>query len=204
MGNILVCNVSQDSFKIKRSYNWNGLVVPACPKGTPYTSLLVTDHMDEEVHAIDHWAEHSKHIPVKVEASVIVHDFFTNENLKNKGCFIPAGEIPTEEEIAQAHATRRAYLMKCVNEGQSEYSRTGRIDDIPGEYKRAASELGMDFEWAKLAPPQMSECPACAEKIKPGVAICKSCGAILDREKAAKFGLVEAAPVKKEKETRVI
>jgi predicted nucleic acid-binding Zn ribbon protein len=36
----------------------------------------------------------------------------------------------------------------------------------------------------------LADCPVCAEKIKPGVAVCKSCGAILDREKAAQFGLV--------------
>jgi transposase len=36
----------------------------------------------------------------------------------------------------------------------------------------------------------MSDCPACGEKVKPGVAVCKHCGAILDAEKAAKHGLV--------------
>jgi hypothetical protein len=38
----------------------------------------------------------------------------------------------------------------------------------------------------------MDDCPVCAEKIKPGVAVCRSCGAILDREKAAQYGLVPA------------
>jgi hypothetical protein len=36
----------------------------------------------------------------------------------------------------------------------------------------------------------LADCPVCAEKIKPGVAVCRSCGAILDREKAAQYGLV--------------
>jgi hypothetical protein len=203
MPDILICSIAPETFKIKRSYNWNGLTIPGCPKGTPFTSLLVRDHMDDKVNAVDHWAEHSIHTPFLVEANVIVKDFFANERLGPRGCFIPKGEIPTEEEIAQAHVTRRAYLLECVHNGQSEYSRTGRIDDIPGEYKRAVLELGMEgIEWAKMAPPAMAECPACAEKIKPGVAICKSCGAILDREKAEKFGLIE--PVKKEKEPKVI
>jgi hypothetical protein len=30
----------------------------------------------------------------------------------------------------------------------------------------------------------------CAEKIKPGVAVCRACGAILDKEKAAQYGIV--------------
>jgi transposase len=41
----------------------------------------------------------------------------------------------------------------------------------------------------------MAECPGCAEKIKPGVAVCKTCGAILDREKAAALGLGATAAV---------
>jgi transposase len=36
---------------------------------------------------------------------------------------------------------------------------------------------------------KMSECPACGEKVKTGVAVCRHCGAILDAEKAAKHGL---------------
>ena len=36
---------------------------------------------------------------------------------------------------------------------------------------------------------EMSECPACGEKVKTGVAVCKHCHAILDADKAAKHGL---------------
>jgi hypothetical protein len=36
---------------------------------------------------------------------------------------------------------------------------------------------------------RMHECPACGEKVKIGVAVCKHCGAILDEDKAAKHGL---------------
>jgi hypothetical protein len=54
--------------------------------------------------------------------------------------------------------------------------------------RRAARELKVDKPWL-YDPKPHAECPACAEKIKPGVAACRSCGAILDREKAARFGL---------------
>ena len=36
----------------------------------------------------------------------------------------------------------------------------------------------------------MQECPGCGERVKPGVAVCKSCHSILDREKAVALGLV--------------
>ena len=51
-------------------------------------------------------------------------------------------------------------------------------------------------------------CPCCAAVIQSGdpVAVCRSCGAILDREKAAQYGLVAkedklSAEPRKEKES---
>jgi predicted amidophosphoribosyltransferase len=55
--------------------------------------------------------------------------------------------------------------------------------------RRAARQLGLEKPWLYDSKP-LAECPVCAEKIKPGVAVCRSCGAILDREKAAQYGLV--------------
>lgn len=199
---ILICSIAPEEFKIKRSYNWNGLTIPGC-NGEVYTSLLVEDHMDEEVHQVDYNWEHAIHKPVRIEAAVIVKDFFANEKLTEKGCFIPKGKEPTAEELANARATRRRYLERCVRDGDSEYSRTGRVDDIPGEFKRAVAELGVTREWAFLAPAPTMSCPACGETLKPGVAVCKTCGAILDREKAEKFGLVKSAETQQEQKKEV-
>jgi hypothetical protein len=55
--------------------------------------------------------------------------------------------------------------------------------------RRAARQLGLEKPWLYDARP-LADCPVCAEKIKHGVAVCRSCGAILDREKAAQYGLV--------------
>ncbi len=42
----------------------------------------------------------------------------------------------------------------------------------------------------------MSDCPACGEKVKTGVAVCKHCHAILDAEKAAQHGLGPSAALR--------
>src|SRR5260370_12268277 len=57
--------------------------------------------------------------------------------------------------------------------------------------RRAARQRGVEKPWL-YDPKPLAECPVCAEKIKHGVAVCRSCGAILDREKAAQYGLVGA------------
>ncbi len=194
---IKICSIAPEEFKIKRSYNWNGIVLPACKKGESYSSVLIVDHTDMRVVAVDHWAEHSEKTPINIAAEVIVKDFFATEELRDKGAFIPAGDEPTKEELAQARATRRAWLEKCVIDGDTEYSKSKRIDNIPGAWKRCAAELGVVREWAFTAPKATFECPACGEILREGVAICKSCGAILDREKAEKYGLLEETETKR-------
>lgn len=141
--------------------------------------------------AVDHWAEHSEKTPITITADVIVRDFFSAEMLREKGAFVPASEEPTDAELAAAHAARRAYLEKCVIDGDTEYSKSKRIDNIPGEWKRCAAELGVVREWAFTAPRPTFECPACGETLREGVAICRSCGAILDKQKAEKYGLLQ-------------
>ena len=64
--------------------------------------------------------------------------------------------------------------------------------EISDLHRRAAIALGVEREWAYV-PMKLSECPACGEKVKAGVAVCKHCHAILDAEKAAKHGLGPAA-----------
>jgi transcription initiation factor TFIIIB Brf1 subunit/transcription initiation factor TFIIB len=67
-------------------------------------------------------------------------------------------------------------------------------------HRRAAISLNMEREWAYI-PQRMVDCPACGEKVKPGVAVCRHCGAVLDAEKAAKHGL-GTQPLQKMEESK--
>jgi hypothetical protein len=62
-----------------------------------------------------------------------------------------------------------------------------RFVRFPIRSGRAAIALGIVREWAYV-PIRMADCPACGEKVKPGVAVCRLCRAILDQEKAANHG----------------
>ena len=68
------------------------------------------------------------------------------------------------------------------------WARGHSFREISDLHRRAAIALGVEREWAYV-PTRMAECPACGERVKPEVAVCKHCGAILDAEKAAKHGL---------------
>ena len=73
-----------------------------------------------------------------------------------------------------------------------EWERTRNPMFITDLERRAARQLGLEKPWL-YDPKPLAECPVCAEKIKHGVAVCKSCGAILNPEKAAQYGLGPAA-----------
>ena len=108
------------------------------------------------------------------------------------GVFVAAGETPTEEELADARCRLKEFHVKLVAAADLEWERTKNPMFITDLERRAARQLGLEKPWL-YDPKPLAECPACSERIKPGVAVCKSCGAILDREKAAQYGLVPGA-----------
>jgi hypothetical protein len=105
------------------------------------------------------------------------------------GVFVAAGPQPTEAELAEARRKLEEFQLHLVAAADLEWERSHNPMFITDLERRAARELKLDKPWL-YDPKPLAECPACAEKIKPGVAVCRSCGAILDREKAAQFGLV--------------
>ena len=116
------------------------------------------------------------------------------------GVFVAAGPEPTEAELSDARRKLEEFHRKLVATADLEWERSHNPMFITDLERRAARELKLDKPWL-YDPKPLAECPACAEKIKPGVAVCRSCGAILDREKAAMFGLVAPEPKKAVSET---
>jgi len=115
------------------------------------------------------------------------------------GVFVAAGSEPTEAEIAEAREKLDRFHKRLVENADLEWERSHNLMFITDLERRAARELQLDKPWVYDHNPQ-AECPACGERIKPGVAVCKTCGAILDREKAALYGFTgdvdTAEPVK--------
>ncbi|HYB61316.1 MAG TPA: hypothetical protein VEH50_07540 [Methylomirabilota bacterium] len=108
------------------------------------------------------------------------------------GVFVCAGDEPSEEELAAAGRRLEAFYRRKVAEADREWARSHShlfLDDLQ---RRAARMLGLEREW-NYELRESAECPGCGERLKPNVAVCKSCGAILNREKAAQLGLVPAA-----------
>jgi hypothetical protein len=108
------------------------------------------------------------------------------------GVFVAAGSEPTDSELADARRRLEEFQSRLVAAADLEWERTKNPMFITDLERRAARQLGLEKPWLYDSKP-LAECPVCAEKIKHGVAVCRACGAILDREKAAQYGLVPQA-----------
>jgi hypothetical protein len=110
------------------------------------------------------------------------------------GVFIAEGPEPTESELKDAHEKLDAFHRRLVEMADLEWERSHNPMFITDLERRAARELKLEKPWLYDPKPQ-AECPACGEKLRPGVAVCRACRAILDREKAIKYGLLpDSAP----------
>lgn len=116
------------------------------------------------------------------------------------GVFVAAGELPTETELADARRRLQDFYRRLVAAADLEWERTRNPMFITDLERGAARHLGLEKSWLYDSKP-LAECPVCAEKIKHGVAVCRSCGAILDREKAAQYGLVGPESARKNSST---
>ena len=121
-----------------------------------------------------------------IHARKIAEDLASD--LGDFGVFVASGDEPSEEEIASAKVHLIEVAKKLVFEGDQEWARNHNYRLLSDLHRRAVKLLGLEREWA-YEPVAMAECPACGERIKPNVALCKSCGAILDPEKARQFGV---------------
>ncbi|MDQ1405253.1 MAG: hypothetical protein QOG55_882 [Acidobacteriaceae bacterium] len=105
------------------------------------------------------------------------------------GVFVSAEARPSDGELAEARRKLQEFQRRLVAAADLEWERSKNPMFITDLERRAARQLGQEKPWLYDAKP-LAECPVCGEKIKHGVAVCRSCGAILDREKAARYGFV--------------
>jgi hypothetical protein len=154
--------------------------IPACAKGERYALLLIKARGD----VID--LGDNRRFPFAISGTEIALDLL--QGLYDHGLFICAGSAPTEAELAAAIERRDAHYHRLIGEGDILWARGHSFREISDLHRRAAMLLGVEREWAYI-PLYLSDCPACGEKVKTGVAVCKHCHGILDSEKAAHHGL---------------
>jgi hypothetical protein len=193
---VAIASISDQDWYISRTHGVYH--IPACPKQTgpsgprqgepggsvSYALLLITARGD----IID--IGDGRRLPFSISAREIADDLL--QDLHDHGIFVCAGPRPSTEELATAVARRDAYYHRLIAEGDTLWARGHSFREISDLHRRAAMAVGAEREWAYV-PMRLSDCPACGEKVKSGVAVCRHCHAILDAEKAAQHGLGRGA-----------
>jgi hypothetical protein len=173
-----IASISDQNWYISRTHGVYH--IPACAKGEAYSVLLITSRGD----AID--LGDNRRFPFTISARAIAEDLL--QDLHDHGVFLCVGARPTHDELSVVTARRDEFYQRLVTDGDTLWARGHSFREISDLHRRAAISLGAEREWAYV-PLRMADCPACGEKVKPGVAVCRHCSAILDQEKAAKHGL---------------
>jgi hypothetical protein len=115
------------------------------------------------------------------------------------GVFLSADKIPSDAEI-EAEAKRfEDYMRVLVAMGTEQWKRKPDSREIWDCQRKACQYLGVSTEWFNL-PEKNEICPGCGERIRPNVAVCRACGAVLDAEKALALGMIAEAPGAQQKE----
>jgi hypothetical protein len=185
---VSLVNISTEKWPPRHRTYFGSLVVRSPESGEAYAVTLIracTGVMD---------LGDKRTMEYRITAREIAEDIAREINSDSgegsfHGVFVAAGTAPTEAELADARHRLAEFQRRLVAAADLEWERTKNPMFITDLERRAARQLGLEKPWL-YDPKPLAECPVCAEKIKHGVAVCRSCGAILDREKAAQYGLV--------------
>ena len=183
---ILICNVSP-SPAVVHSGPLGEFVVPGKPPGdTPYAALRIPENLrqGEDLGR------------GKLKRSLEVDPLaFANECTRpreHRGFFVSVG-APTEKQVHEATLKMRAFYGEQMLKGD-ELAATNSFSLITRQMREACSVLGEKRSWADSQNHvNKKPCPACRTVIDPASAVCAQCGAVLDAEKAAKYGLAVPA-----------
>lgn len=171
-----IASVSDQDFYVTRTY---GIFhIPARPAAESYALVIVTPRGD----AID--LGDNRRFPFVISAREIAMDII--QDLTQHGIFVCVNERPSETELSAAREMRDAWYRKLVAEADEMWARGHSYREISDMHRRAALAMKLEREWAYV-PQRSVECPACGEKVRAGVAICKHCSAVLDSERAARY-----------------
>jgi hypothetical protein len=135
--------------------------------------------------------------PIYISAEELAEDLCREINSdggedSNFGVFVAESENPSDDELERGHDKLAMFYRRLVAGADREWERSHSYLFINDVERRAAHYLGLEKEWFYQAK-ETVECPGCGEKIKPGVAVCRTCRAILDPAKAANLGLAPAS-----------
>jgi len=184
---VVITNITEQSYMAHRMYGTFQIAGRA--EGDAYALTRITPRT-----AVMDYGD-KRTLPLPITAREIADDICREINSDAGersflGVFVCAGDAPTEGELRSAHEKLDEFYRALVAAADREWERSHSYLFIHDLQRRAAARLGLEKEWYYQAR-ETEECPGCGERVKPGVAVCKSCHAIFNRDKALALGLMQ-------------
>jgi len=98
--------------------------------------------------------------------------------------------LVTVQEVKTANQNMVTEFGRLIAEADMMWARPPEQVNISDLHRQACRAMGQERPWSYTAV-QLVDCEGCGVKHKEGIAVCPHCGAILDREKAIRLGLLD-------------
>lgn len=185
---VYIVNVSDVQSFHNRTYGT--YIVEAADPARGYSVLEITGRRELMDEGDEKYAEHT------TRAQDIAEDIVKEANegimtLDGKasfiGKFICDKPVPSTKQLQEAKAKLMAFYADQVAMADRFWDDPHEHKNIHNLHRRAGKALGLKKPWIYDAVQQFVNCPACGESILSTVAVCKTCGAVINEEQARKF-----------------
>lgn len=109
-------------------------------------------------------------------------------------------KLKFKNELELMKNQQEAWFVNLCKRADDDWNRFHQVGLISDHQRYAAKYLNYNPDWLINYNPKEGfvDCPACYSKIDSRAIKCASCGAILNKEKALQFGLIESEEAPKE------
>jgi len=179
----------------RQGYAGGEKTIPACEPGKPHSEPLIIDGFVPDFYMANggtgnmSWnAEEGRNVAKDLVGigSYSAGLSALTTDLTWWGVFIAAGKVPTQAELDEAHKKLEQTQKFWLAQGDQLAAQGKQVES---NHVEAAVWLNQPRNWANPIR-AMLECPGCGNPVKPNIAKCGSCGAILDKIKAMELGLI--------------
>lgn len=215
---ILLCNVSPYAFRYEHPMV-GVLTIPACPPGESYGFVSIPGmiphglrlemkgveirHDDGRVFALDvlglGYGQKPQEALLHTGVFIAANDTFNAKDAKEWVDEGECGAEPTPRELAQAHQRFLLWDQNLIAQGDKHYqegptqptNRTMGHENITQQMRDACTRRKQNRPWNQEIQ-EMTECPGCRERIRPGMVV-HTCGTVLDWDQAIALGIKKAS-----------
>lgn len=190
-----ILSVCDTEFKANRAYSltptgpFNANFVLAANKKGEFSTCRVAD-MYQHTHIHDGMYHGAPDSDTNI-ANDVIGEWTLNSNVPPPGILLCAGDVPTEDEKAQARAIHNVHCEALRNEAFNLWAENKRKEAAMPRYRNASIYLDHPEDpWVMAQEPSKDKkCPVCRKDVPFDALKCSYCNSVVDFEGMANYEL---------------